>query len=1358
MAASVIPVFTPGGVDMFLELMESYFVLNKTKDDCKVHALVMGMGSERYSTIRDLVHPRKPAAVPYGELADVLRAHYGKPRNRMLERAGFRDVRRGEGESVCDFVARLRGKAAHCGFGPQLEENLLEQFTMGVNSSSVRTRLLQLSVADQGDFHRVIETAKEVEIQGLMTSDVNVGGSAVHWVKAGARPKQEKHKFADQVQCYRCSRKGHTAASPSCPAKGKACRDCGETGHFAGAKFCKRRGRTKEPASARPQSFQQRSRRVREIKETAPDTSTAPDESTAESGLFTLQGTAIMELANNQKPQPGSPGEEGRAPRILVHVCNESFPMVVDSGACANILDKETVGKLDVKLSPTTKQLYAFGSTCKIPLLGCFRAVVSVGSAQADAWFYVFDGQADCLLSYDTAKALGVLSMNAVSTVSSGDELATELRNQYPHVFNGIGRLKGFSATLHVDETATAVAQPVRRLPLGYRAKVEQHIRQLLEADVIEPVEGVPTGWVSPLVCVPKDSGEIRMTVDMRRVNEAVVRERHPIPTVRDMLSNLEGAKVFSKLDLKQGFHQIELAENSRDVTTFVSPFGLFRYKRLSMGLNAAPEIFQYAVQKALAGLSGVQNLADDIILWGSSKEEHDQRAHALMQRLGSVGLTLNPSKCAFGLKSVKFLGFIVSTEGISADPRKVQSILSFGKPANQTDCRSFLGLVNFVGQFVPDLATLSEPIRRVSGKTQVFEWGTEQAAAFEAIKRRLADAETLAHFDCKAPTRVVADASPCGLGAVLTQLRQGVERVIAYAHRSLTPVERRYSQTEKESLALVWACEHFRHYLLGITFTLVTDHKPLQQILGNSSSKPVPRIERWALRLQSFRFTVMYRPGKANIADPLSRLPGVQSDSAAAVNVADEYIRFVAKEAVPVALSWEDIRKASCECEEMKTICRAVTSGDFQACALSYQSLRRELSTCDGVVMRGFRIVIPQVLRKRVLELGHEGHQGMVKCKQRVRESVWWPGIDRDVERMCSRCDVCVRVNGPNAPTPLQMTEMPTKPWVLVGFDLLGPLPDGRSVAVVVDYYSRYVEAGFLRSTTTDKIVDFLDSIFSRQGYPETLRSDNGPQMVSAVFRSYLDQCGIRWLSTTPLWAQANGLVERNNQGLLKSLRVASANKCSLEEELRRYLVAYRSTPHSSTGVAPFTLLTGRKMRTKLPRVHMEEDFTESASAREADAVAKMKAKQYADNRRRASESDIQVGDLVYLKQNRDNKLTACFGPAKLTVTARSGAELTCRDEQGTVYRRNVSHAKRCPVGVGDAEGDDYDRIEKEGRNDVLEKNVMNGERGGSVSAGECDLETEPTDTHKGPWPGPTRDFPRRGDRVRRPPARFKD
>ena len=360
---------------------------------------------------------------------------------------------------------------------------------------------------------------------------------------------------------------------------------------------------------------------------------------------------------------------------------------------------------------------------------------------------------------------------------------------------------------------------------------------------------------------------DVRVCIDMRKANEAIARERHPIPTIEEILYDLNGATIFSKLDLKWGFHQIELEEQSRDITTFVTHRGLYRYKRLMFGITSAPEKYQKIISDVIQGCNGVANIADDLIVYRCDLQEHDRNLHAVLQRLRDSGMTLNGDKCQFRLPKLTFFGHELSNQGVTPSEEKIAAVVNARAPRNTSEVRSFVQLVQYSSKFIPNFSQEAEPLRKLLRKGHSFVWGIEQHKAFEKLKQLMSTSKALAYFRNECKTRIVADAGPEGLGAVLLQLQGEEWRAVSYASRNLTEVERRYAQTEKEALALVWACERFNLYVYGREFELETDHKPLQCIFGKSS-KPSARIERWVLRLQCHHFNVFYRPGNMNIAD----------------------------------------------------------------------------------------------------------------------------------------------------------------------------------------------------------------------------------------------------------------------------------------------------------------------------------------------------------------------------------------------------------------------------------------------------------------------------------------------------------
>ncbi len=847
--------------------------------------------------------------------------------------------------------------------------------------------------------------------------------------------------------------------------------------------------------------------------------------------------------------------------------------------------------------------------------------------------------------------------------------------SKFENVFKGVGKLRDYKVKLHVNPDEKPIAQPLRRIPYGLRDKVDEQLNDLLEKDIIEKVDDSPSKWVSPLVVVPKQSGDFRICVDMRCANKAIIRERHPIPTVEDVIKDMNGATVFSKLDLKWGFHQVELEEDSRDITTFCTHQGLFRYKRLMFGISSAPEKYQNVIQNLIRGCKGAANIADDIIVWGVDRAEHDANLFAVLEKIAQSGMTLNRTKCEFRLPSLTFFGHDISENGVRASAEKIDAITEASVPTTAAEVRSFLGLVQYSAKFIPNFAQEAEPLRQLTRQNVPFDWKREQDRAFERLKELVSQRETLAYFrnDCK--TRVVADAGPAGLGAVLLQFQNDSWRVVSYASRGLTDVERRYSQTEKEALALVWACERFTLYIYGRSFELETDHKPLETIYGRTS-KPSARIERWVLRLQGYDYRVVYRPGKTNIADCLSRLNRTNGSDKSGENV--DVVRYVAVEGVPNALSAKEIEIESAKDEELSAVRQYIASGNWSQCKMtSYSAVKNELCCIGQVVLRGNRIVIPKSLRQTVLKLAHEGHQGITKTKLRLRSKVWWPKLDYDAEKICRSCHGCQVVGQYSPPEPMSRTEPPNGPWEDLAVDLLGPLPNGENILVVVDYFSRYYEVAVMKSTTTRKVIEAILPMIARHGVPHSIKSDNGPQFISSEFEEFLREFGIEHRRSCPLWPQANGEVEAQNRSLVKTLKIAQVEGHDMRSELLKFLLAYRSTPQVTTGQSPAKLMFGRELKTKLPELRADKTVV-TEEVRDRDWERKLQGKEYTDERRNAQPSSVKTGDEVLVKnEKKDNKLSPNFEKEPWTVKRKEGSEIVIENQDGVEKRRNASFMK---------------------------------------------------------------------------------
>ena len=520
-------------------------------------------------------------------------------------------------------------------------------------------------------------------------------------------------------------------------------------------------------------------------------------------------------------------------------------------------------------------------------------------------------------------------------------------------------------------------------------------------------------------------------------------------------------------------------------------------------------------------------------------------------------------------------------------------------------------------------------------------------------------------------------DAGPVGLGLVLVQEQDSENRVICYASLALTSVERRYCQTKKEALAIVWACERLHPYLFGAPFTLMTDHRALEVIYGDKKKKSSARIERWVLRLQAYDFQVRYVKGALNIADSLSRLmkgssgdAGSEKTAIDSVEDVELYVRNCVTGAISdlEAITPGEVERAPDADTELSCVGEAISSDRLTDLPRQYKPIRDEMCVLGQLVMRGGRIVVPACLRQKLLSLGYEGHLGIVGTKHNLRTRVWWPGMDANVERLVKQCHGCKVTGAPLQRDPVRVTELPIGPWEHLAVDLLKPLANGDNILVVVDYYSRWYEVKIMKSTVTSKIIEALQAIFDIHGLPVSIKSDNSLQFVAEEFASYLKSMGIRHHLVTSWWPEANGEVERQNSSINKRIRIALSEGNNYKSEQQKYITACRNTRHSITGKSPAEILFGRKLRTKLPQMRDVIDDLETR-ARDGEQKPKMVGRQNTKLR----PYSLRVGDMVLGKRDNLGKSDMIFYPTPFTIREVQGPMVVDETEQGRIFRRNV-------------------------------------------------------------------------------------
>ena len=638
---------------------------------------------------------------------------------------------------------------------------------------------------------------------------------------------------------------------------------------------------------------------------------------------------------------------------------------------------------------------------------------------------------------------LGKPAIEALNVVALVELIQKEtVIEQFPRVFKGLGRLKdSYKIEVKKDATPFALTTP-RRVPIPLLPKVKEELQRMERMGVISRIEE-PSDWCAGMVVVPKCNGKVRICVDLTKLNESVRRERHILPSVEQTLAQIGGARYFSKLDANSGYWQIELNPDSAKLTTFITPFGRFHFNRLPFGITSALEHFQRRMTEVVGDIEGVVCLVDDILVSGKTQEEHDQRLVTVLSRLNDAGITLGSEKCEINKTSVRFLGQLVDETGVKPDPEKVRAICQMSPPKNVMEVRRFLGMINQLSKFSPHLANLTKPLRDLLSSKNQWSWGCDQRQAFETLKRALISSEVLSLYNVDYESTVSADASSYGLGAVLRQQQpDGSLKPVAYISRALSEAEQRYAQIEKEALAVTWAYERFQEYLLGTSFRIETDHKPLVPLLSSKPLDTVPiRVQRFRLRLMRFSFTIAHVPGAAlNTADTLSRAPAnrVDDNDKAFHQEVNAYVKMIVKSLPATEEKLRIIREQQSEdpvCRKLKAYCQQEEI-EWTGPIKRYYPIRTELTIANGLLLRGKRIVVPESLQADILEKLHQGHQGMTKCRQRARDSVWWPGLKRDIDEIVSNCPTCC-MYATQKSEPLIPSLLPQRPWQSVGTDL---------------------------------------------------------------------------------------------------------------------------------------------------------------------------------------------------------------------------------------------------------------------------------------------------------------------------------
>lgn len=753
----------------------------------------------------------------------------------------------------------------------------------------------------------------------------------------------------------------------------------------------------------------------------------------------------------------------------------------------------------------------------------------------------------------------------------TGDPME-DLKRIFPDMFDGSVGLFDGEAELKLTPGATPVQLPPRAVPVSVLPRLKNELDRMEAEGIIRPCPET-TSWVHNLVIVVKKSGDIRVCLDPKNLNKCLVRNIHYTASWEDAKNTFKNGKYFSTLDAKSGYWTQMLSPESQPLTAFNTPFKKYCFVRLPFGLSVSSEIFCAQMDKALAGVPGTFPCADDVKIQGSTEERHDIHLLETVSRAKAAGIKFNPDKCQVKKRRIEYFGRIISPDGVEPCPKKVKAILQLGAPENKQELQSFLGSVNFMSNFIPNLAQKTVSMRGLLKKDVRYTWTSDMQTEFESVKTGISQAMKLTHFDPAKQVVIETDASLKGLGAVL--LQNG--RPVKFLSKSLTPTESEYSNIERELLAVLFACEKLHVYVFGRRVNIHTDHKPLESIFRKPISLAPPRLQRMLLRLRTYDVHVEYVGAKhVPLADTLSRL--VKPGSDPTIPGLDVSIAQVLKIRHTRLANLQEETKCD---PVLSTLGQLISNGwpesmqDLPDTLQHYWCFRDELSCTDGLIMKGSRVVVPSKMQADTLQRLHDGHQGLSAILKRARRSVYWLNMQNEITDLANGCEEC-QIHGAKKPRPPERQISTTRPMEVLGCDLMDF--QGQPILVSIDYFSGYIFIDPLRNSTTSVVTARLNDNFRRFGLAERVISDNGPCFRSDQFQKFCELFEIHHTTTSPYHHQSNGRVERAIRTVRNILK-----KCKNDTEITLAILAYLDTPISSDLPSPAELFLNRRINTRL-------------------------------------------------------------------------------------------------------------------------------------------------------------------------------
>lgn len=1231
----------------FQEEVEIYFIATETgkkPKEVQVARLKNLMGPEALKLYRSITQ-LKPEEETVAAILEQLRDHCTPKRNETMALYKFFSRKQATKEPFEKFYADLKQLIKAGEFGDQEDKLLKTQIVLGTNSPNIQERLLREDLT----LERTVEFCKSVEVanQNMRVINEQIQDEEVHKLVTRGNVKEsgkfnassnnkignDSRKNINSYKCYKCNYKHNVG---HCSAKGKLCNFCNKPDHFASVCRFKSKNTHKQKL----------------VHACKVDNKSEND---VDINMITYSMSTVSGNKNNR----------GWFKDLMVN--NKSIRFKLDSGAQVNTIPLEIIQKfkwLD-HIKSTNVKLCAYGGF-KVEPIGTITAKIEHNENIVNAKFYVVKND---------LPILGLLTCVDLKCIARIDSVTVDSLEKERFIQNNIEVFRGlgeFPDQYHIKikENATPVAASPRRVPFQIKDKLKRKLEVMVNDKIITPVNN-PDEWVHNVVVIEKPDKSLRVCIDPTELNKNVIREVYTIPSFEEISPNLAGKNIFCVFDLKDGFHQIKLDEQSSKLCTFSTPFGCYRFLRAPFGLSSVPEVFQRLTQKYFGNIKGVTVYFDDILCAASSKEELDEIITQVLAKAREYNIKFNINKLQYYVTEVKYFGFIFDKIGMRPDKDRIQAIQQLKHPKNKLELQKILGAINYLRSFIPNLSELISPFRDLLKNDTAWLWTTKHEDLLNKIKEIISNATVLVPFDPRKEITIQCDASKDAVGCCLFQ----ENKPIAFASRSLTKTESEYAQIEKELLSVCFACQKFHNYVYGHQIQIFNDHKPLVSLMKkNLREIKNNRLKRLRMKLLLYTFDLKYLPGsKLYIADLLSRnfIKNVEIENEQPLS---DIIHTVTEGSISISESrLKEFQKQTSDDSVLQKVKYYYQNGWPSACNTEgelrhYFKIKNDITVENNLVYYKDKLIIPKALRKFMLKLLHETHLGIGKVNEVAKNNLYWPAMRSDIDNHVNSCQTCIKYSPSKTKSPLLCHEIPQIPYFKVGVDIAEYA--GCNYLVVYDYYSRWLELEKLKNKDSQSVIKKLKEIFSHNGIPKILVADNMP-FNSFEMHQFANDWNFEIVTSSPHHHQSNGLAEKGVHIAKNMLKKAGENN----QDIELYLLNYRNSPVCNLKYTPAQLMSSRMLRSKIPCTNnmLMPTLVNTELVHKEMLCNQRKQKVYYDKHAKLSDQKFYTNEKVWL-QNIHTKLWEKATIIK-PITERS---YLIKTFTGRYYRRNEKFIKK--------------------------------------------------------------------------------